>query len=118
MAAAGIGLGFILNNLNVFSQELSGRTRFGIITGLIQSTRMVGGMLGTATIGTLVARSLARVVADANHAALDQGQSAVVRAIHMGFAIDVVVMCGAVYCTRRLVGVRLRRASVQSPLAE
>ncbi|PPK42302.1 EmrB/QacA subfamily drug resistance transporter [Trinickia symbiotica] len=118
MAAAGVGLGFILNNLNVFSQELSGRTRFGIITGLIQSTRMVGGMLGTATIGTLVARSLARVVADPNHAALEQGQSAVVHAIHMGFSIDVVVMCGAVYCTRRLVGVRLRRSSVQSPLAE
>ncbi|MGF6781412.1 EmrB/QacA subfamily drug resistance transporter [Paraburkholderia sp. GAS334] len=108
MGAVGVGLGFIFNNLNVFAQELSGRTRFGITTALIQSTRMVGGMLGTATIGTLVSRSLAGVVAGAGNGALAGGQAAVVHAIHMGFAIDVVLVCGAVACARRIVGVRLR----------
>ena len=109
MGAAGVGLGFIFNNLNVFAQELSGRARFGITTALIQSTRMVGGMLGTATIGTLVSRSLARVVASAGNGALAGDQAAVVHAIHMGFAIVVVVVCGAVVCARRIVGVRLLR---------
>jgi EmrB/QacA subfamily drug resistance transporter len=110
MGAAGVGLGFIFNNLNVFAQELSGRARFGITTALVQSTRMVGGMLGAAAIGTLVSHSLTRVVAGANHAALSAAQSAVVHAIHTGFAIDVLVMGAAVYCTRRIVGVQLRQA--------
>ncbi|CAB3792427.1 hypothetical protein LMG28614_03527 [Paraburkholderia ultramafica] len=114
MGVAGVGLGFIFNNLNVFAQELSGRARFGIATALIQSTRMVGGMLGTATIGMLVSRSLAHSIAGVGHAALADGRDAIVRAIHMGFAIDVVVVCGAVICTRRIVGVRLR----QAPLAQ
>ena len=105
MGVAGVGLGFIFNNLNVFAQELSGPARFGITTALIQSTRMVGGMLGTATIGTLVSRSLA----------LGRGQAAVVHAIHMGFAIDVLVVCGALHFTRRVVGVHLRRAGAVQP---
>jgi EmrB/QacA subfamily drug resistance transporter len=110
LGVAGVGLGFIFNNLNVFAQELSGPTRFGITTALIQSTRMVGGMLGTAMIGTLVSRSLARVVASTGNAALGGSQAAVVHAIHMGFAIDVVVVCGALHCTRGIVGVHLRRS--------
>jgi EmrB/QacA subfamily drug resistance transporter len=57
MVTGGVGMGFIFNNLNVFSQELAGRGRFGITTALIQSTRMVGGMLGTALIGMLVTRT-------------------------------------------------------------
>lgn len=57
MLLGGIGMGFIFNNLNVFGQELAGQGRFGITTALIQSTRMVGGMLGTALIGTLVTRT-------------------------------------------------------------
>ena len=62
MLTGGIGMGFIFNNLNVFGQELAGQGRFGITTALIQSTRMVGGMLGTALIGTLVTRTyIARV---------------------------------------------------------
>jgi MFS family permease len=64
MLTGGIGMGFIFNNLNVFGQELAGRGRFGITTAVIQSTRMVGGMLGTALIGTLVTRTyIARVPA-------------------------------------------------------
>jgi EmrB/QacA subfamily drug resistance transporter len=62
MAAVGIGLGFILNNLNVFGQEIAGRERFGITTALLQSTRMVGGMLGTSIVATIVAHHYANVV--------------------------------------------------------
>src|SRR6201999_3464743 len=56
MGAVWIGLGFILNNLNVFAQEIAGRERFGITTALLQSTRMVGGMLGTSIVATIVNR--------------------------------------------------------------
>ncbi len=54
MTLGGIGLGFILPNLTIFSQELSKRNNLGIVTALVQSIRMIGGMLGTAIIGTLV----------------------------------------------------------------
>jgi hypothetical protein len=63
MAATGIGLGFILNNMNIFGQEIAGRERFGITTALLQSTRMVGGMMGTSIVGTIVAHHYASVVA-------------------------------------------------------
>ena len=63
MAGIGIGLGFILNNLNVFGQEIAGRERFGITTALLQSTRMVGGMLGTSIVATIVAHHYRSVVA-------------------------------------------------------
>jgi EmrB/QacA subfamily drug resistance transporter len=63
MGATGIGLGFILNNMNIFGQEISGRERFGITTALLQSTRMVGGMFGTSIVGTIVAHHYASVVA-------------------------------------------------------
>jgi EmrB/QacA subfamily drug resistance transporter len=62
MAAVGIGLGFILNNLNVFGQEIAGRERFGITTALLQSTRMVGGMLGTSIVATVVSHHYRDVV--------------------------------------------------------
>jgi EmrB/QacA subfamily drug resistance transporter len=65
MSAVGIGLGFILNNLNVFGQEIAGRERFGITTALLQSTRMVGGMLGTSVVATIVNHRYAAGVADA-----------------------------------------------------
>jgi EmrB/QacA subfamily drug resistance transporter len=63
--AGGIGMGFIFSNLNVFSQELAGRENFGIVTAVIQSTRMVGGMLGTAIIGMFVTRFYAARVPSA-----------------------------------------------------
>ncbi|QGZ64461.1 MFS transporter [Paraburkholderia acidisoli] len=65
MSAVGIGLGFILNNLNVFGQEIAGRERFGITTALLQSTRMVGGMLGTSVVATIVNHRYAAGVSDA-----------------------------------------------------
>jgi EmrB/QacA subfamily drug resistance transporter len=54
MMVAGIGLGFVLPNLTVFAQQSAGRQHLGIATALLQSLRMVGGMLGTALTGTLV----------------------------------------------------------------
>lgn len=54
LGCGGVGLGFLLNNLNVFGQQIVGRTRVGIFTALLQSTRMIGGMLGTAALGALI----------------------------------------------------------------
>jgi EmrB/QacA subfamily drug resistance transporter len=65
LGCGGIGLGFVLNNMNIFGQEIAGRENFGITTALMQSTRMVGGMIGTAAVGTIVARSYASGVRDA-----------------------------------------------------
>jgi hypothetical protein len=58
-------MGFIFNNLNVFSQELAGRQRLGITTAVIQSTRMVGGMFGTALVGMFVTRAYVHHVSSA-----------------------------------------------------
>jgi EmrB/QacA subfamily drug resistance transporter len=57
MLAAGLGLGFIMPNLTVFAQETAGRAHLGIATALLQSLRMVGGMVGTAVVGTMVGHS-------------------------------------------------------------
>lgn len=54
---AGLGLGFTLNNLNIFCQNIAGKARFGIATALMQSSRMIGGMMGTTLIGVLVTHS-------------------------------------------------------------
>ncbi|WP_248800722.1 MFS transporter [Pseudomonas sp. MWU13-2105] len=51
---AGLGLGFILLNLTVFTQTLAERQFLGIATALTQSLRLVGGLLGTASMGVLV----------------------------------------------------------------
>jgi EmrB/QacA subfamily drug resistance transporter len=54
MVGSGLGLGFVLPNLTIFTQQTAGRAHLGIATAMIQSLRMVGGMLGTALVGTLV----------------------------------------------------------------
>lgn len=54
MLIAGLGVGFIMPNLTVFAQQTAGRAHLGIATALLQSLRMIGGMLGTAVVGTLV----------------------------------------------------------------
>jgi EmrB/QacA subfamily drug resistance transporter len=54
MAVAGVGLGFIMPNLTVFAQETAGRALLGISTAMLQSIRMIGGMLGTAMVGTVI----------------------------------------------------------------
>ncbi|KVQ63101.1 MDR family MFS transporter [Burkholderia territorii] len=54
MALGGVGLGFVLPNLTIFVQQTAGRQQLGIATALLQSLRMVGGMIGTTITGTLV----------------------------------------------------------------
>lgn len=54
LVLGGLGLGIVLPNLTVFGQQAAGQTLLGIVTAMLQSTRMIGGMLGTALVGTLV----------------------------------------------------------------
>jgi len=65
MMAGGLGLGFVLPNLTVFAQQTAGREHLGIATALLQSLRMIGGMIGTAFTGTLVTRMYEHGVRDA-----------------------------------------------------
>ena len=62
MAVGGLGLGIVLPCLTLFTQASAPRTQLGVATALLQSTRMVGGMLGTALIGTLVSHRYAQGV--------------------------------------------------------
>ncbi|KPY95850.1 Multidrug transporter, partial [Pseudomonas tremae] len=68
---AGLGLGFILLNLTVFTQTLAERQFLGIATALTQSLRLVGGLLGTAAMGVLVKLLY---VANLQHALTAAGQ--------------------------------------------
>ncbi|CAG9206526.1 Permeases of the major facilitator superfamily [Paraburkholderia tropica] len=54
MIIGGLGLGFVMPNLTVFAQQTAGREHLGIATALLQSLRMIGGMIGTALTGTMV----------------------------------------------------------------
>ncbi|HEY9278444.1 MAG TPA: MDR family MFS transporter [Eoetvoesiella sp.] len=54
MVVGGLGLGFIMPNLNIFAQETAGRSQLGIATAVVQSVRMIGAMLGLAVVGSLV----------------------------------------------------------------
>lgn len=69
MMLGGLGLGFVLPNLTVFAQQTAGREYLGIATALLQSLRMIGGMIGTALTGTLVTRLYASGVKDSLDAA-------------------------------------------------
>ena len=63
MTLAGLGIGFVMPNLTVFGQQIAGREHLGIATALLQSLRMVGGMIGTAIVGTMVGHVYASQVA-------------------------------------------------------
>lgn len=54
MLMAGGGLGFILLNLTLFTQTLAEQRYMGIATALLQSLRLVGGLLGAAAMGTSI----------------------------------------------------------------
>ncbi|CAB3779540.1 MFS transporter [Pararobbsia alpina] len=71
MLCGGLGLGFVMPNLTVFGQQAAGREHLGIATAMLQSLRMVGGMIGTALTGTLIAH----LYRDGVHAALDDAQA-------------------------------------------
>lgn len=54
MLIGGLGMGFIMPNLTIFTQQVAPKEYIGVATGLIQSYRMVGGMLGAALCGVIV----------------------------------------------------------------
>jgi MFS family permease len=54
MMLVGTGIGFIMPNLTVFAQEMAGRAHLGIATALLQSVRMIGGMIGMDVVGSMV----------------------------------------------------------------
>jgi EmrB/QacA subfamily drug resistance transporter len=56
MMAGGLGLGLLLPNLTLIIQATAPRTQLGVVTAMLQSMRMVGSMLGTALIGSLISR--------------------------------------------------------------
>ncbi len=62
MALGGLGLGSLLPNVTLSVQAAAPRSQLGVATAMVQSTRMVGSMLGTAVVGTLVARLYAHKV--------------------------------------------------------
>ncbi|ANF58165.1 MFS transporter [Halotalea alkalilenta] len=74
MLLAGMGLGFILLNLTLFTQTLAERRHLGIATALLQSLRLVGGLLGTAGMGTLTT-FLYRRELERSFAELDQSSA-------------------------------------------
>ena len=65
MMLVGTGIGFIMPNLTVFAQEMAGRAHLGIATALLQSVRMIGGMLGMAVVGSMVSHYYASSVRSA-----------------------------------------------------
>lgn len=62
-ALGGVGIGFIMPNLTVFSQEITERSMVGIAMATLQSARMVGGMLGATLVGTLITHHYGSLVA-------------------------------------------------------
>lgn len=156
MVAGGVGLGFVLPNLTVFAQQTAGREHLGIATALLQSLRMVGGMLGTALTGTLVNQLYANGVRDAlaadgalrwharladpqvlidraaqsrvvdelvragHHGAhlLEAARESLVGAIHIGIGVGAFVALAAVWQSRCVPPVELRRKLEPAVLAE
>jgi MFS family permease len=73
MILAGCGLGFVLPNLTLFTQHCAPRQRLGVATAMLQSSRMIGGMLGMALIGAFVSHAYARGVDSMLHAGGHEG---------------------------------------------
>jgi EmrB/QacA subfamily drug resistance transporter len=70
MVVGGVGMGILLPNLTLFVQASAAKTQLGVATAMLQSIRMVGGMLGMALMGTLVSHRYAqdvRAMLDARH---------------------------------------------------
>jgi EmrB/QacA subfamily drug resistance transporter len=128
MALGGLGLGFVNPNLVIFSQVMAGRQALGIATAMQHSLRMVGGMVGTALVGSIVrfhytARVnpafadpqilvdrqmqdavLGRLQAGGHDGAglLLQAREALGASIHLGVAVTVVVGVVAIWRVRRV----------------
>lgn len=65
MMTGGLGIGLLLPNLTLFTQASAPRHQLGVATAMLQSTRMMGGMLGTALVGTLVSHHYVQAVEQA-----------------------------------------------------
>jgi EmrB/QacA subfamily drug resistance transporter len=128
MSLGGLGLGFINPNLVIFSQLMAGRQALGIATAMQHSLRMVGGMAGTALVGSLVrfhyaagvAPSFAdpqilvyrqlqgvvmgRLQAGGQDAAalLLQARDALIGSIHLGVSVTVLVGVVAIWRVSRV----------------
>ena len=62
MALGGLGIGLLLPNLTLIVQASAAKTQLGIATAMLQSTRMVGSMMGAAVIGSIISsRYIAQV---------------------------------------------------------
>jgi len=147
MTFGGLGLGFVLPNLTVFAQQTAGREHLGIATALLQSLRMIGGMIGTALTGTLVTHMYASGVRsaldgdqasqwfadlgdpqilvnrDAQHTLLSElakaghngavllesARESLVGAIHIGLMLGALVSLFAIWQSRRVPPVKLRK---------
>jgi len=59
MMMGGLGMGFVMPTLTIFGQQAAGRAHLGIATALLQSLRMIGGMVGTAVVGSVVSNTYA-----------------------------------------------------------
>jgi len=71
MAFGGLGIGLLLPNLTLIVQTSTLRKQLGVATAMLQSTRMVGSMLGAAIIGSLISNQYTFKVNNmlaANHA--------------------------------------------------
>lgn len=64
MMTCGVGVGVLLPNLTLFTQASAARSQLGVATAILQSTRMMGGLMGTALIGTLVSHRYGQGVQD------------------------------------------------------
>jgi EmrB/QacA subfamily drug resistance transporter len=128
MALGGLGLGFVNPNLLIFSQVMAGRQALGIATAMQHSVRMVGGMVGTALVGSVVrvhyAASvhpsfadpqvlvdrqmqealISRLQAGGHDAAalLLQAREALSASIHLGLLITVAIGAVALWRVRRV----------------
>jgi hypothetical protein len=70
MMLGGLGLGLLLPNLTLVAQASTPRRQLGVATAMLQSMRMVGSMLGTALVGSLISNLYVAKVNDmlvANH---------------------------------------------------
>jgi MFS family permease len=54
MGLSGLGIGLLFPNLTLIVQSNASRSKLGVVTAMLQSTRMVGSMLGAAVIGALI----------------------------------------------------------------
>jgi hypothetical protein len=111
MMGGGIGLGFILNNLNIFAQEAAGRAYLGIATSLMQSTRQIGGLVAVSAIGAWTARRYP----DGGHDILgasvpDALRQSFVFALHYAFDAMAAIAVGAAVVALTIRQIRLSPA--------